>query len=987
MGRWLAEGDCLTHLPRKPRSCRRAICLSGALIFLLSAVPSRPQERQSPDGALEALVDAQDTTTRLHESNDARVPPDAFLLPRAEVLAASGDYRIDALLSPYRWNVATVTYSFYEDDVFHGSYYGTETGVREVSDAVKANVRQIMVWYGTLMNISFVEVTEASNSIGAIRVMLSDSASYAYAYFPGNTSMTSLAGDIHLNPSYDRLGDTNGFQHPPGKHGYSALVHELGHTLGLKHSFEGGTILPAEEDNESHTVMTYTFTGNAAGTPMGYDVMALQYIYGLKASRTGDGSYQFTTRGTDQYDLGGTVYLSTPYRTRQAIWDSGGLDALDCTNLPYDSSGYRLDIRNLGWLVANSVYRTTDFDYGTVIANGVAFRDVVNSSSSDTIYANPQPNVFKGYRRTRSTGNDVIYAASPNDTLDLSGYLSSEVTDTRTGDDRVIGFGSNGKVTIKGWYTGSSLAVVFGVGSCTRANPTVTLSPANPSVYAANTAQYTVSVTNNDTGSCGDSSFILSSTLPVGWTSLITPSTLTIPQGQARTASLSKTAPTGTAPGAYSVAATATNGSYWGTGTASVTVQPPPTADFTITAFAAPSRGVIGGSVPISLSLSNQGSIGAGAFRVGFYFSTDASITTSDVFGGWFCNFPSGLAAGSTSGCSGVVGVPVVLTPGVYYLGAIADDTFAVVESNESNNVRVADTGPLKLEMPSRVGVYGAGRWRLDSDGSGDLDAGDKDFLLGWPGAAPVAGDWNGGGGTKAGVYSNGFWFLDYDGNGVWDGGVADKQIGWGWPGATPVMGDWNGDGKTEIGVYGGGFWFLDMNGDGVWDGEPTDKMIIWGFAGSTPVIGDWNGDGRTKVGLFCNGLWYLDYNGDGVWDGGTTDKVHGFGMSGVEPMVGDWNGDGKQEIGIYIGGLWFLDMNGNGVWDGDTTDRMAILGWSGTTPVVGDWNGDGRAKMGTFINGYWYLDYNGDGAWDGESTDKAYLFGQAGDTPIAGRW
>ena len=130
--------------------------------------------------------------------------------------------------------------------------------------------------------------------------------------------------------------------------------------------------------------------------------------------------------------------------------------------------------------MANDVYHSNDFDYGTVIANGVAFRDVINSSSSDTIYANPQPNVFKGYSRTRSTGNDVIYAASPNDTLDLSGYLASEVTDTRIGNDRVIGFGSNGSVTIKGWYAGSSLAVVFGAAPCTLANPTVTLSPANP---------------------------------------------------------------------------------------------------------------------------------------------------------------------------------------------------------------------------------------------------------------------------------------------------------------------------------------------------------------------------------------------------------------------------------------------------------------------------------------------------------------------------
>ena len=194
-----------------------------------------------------------------------------------------------------------------------------------------------------------------------IRVLLSTSASYAYTYYPGNTSMTSVAGDVILNPFYDRLGDTNGFQHPPGKHGYSTLVHELGHALGLKHSFESGTTLPAEEDNDSHTVMTYTVTGSASGTPMGYDLMALQYVYGPRAYRTGDESYQFTSRGTDQYNLGGTVYLNTANHTRQTIWDSGGLNTLDCTNLPYEvppATGW-ISVTWAGWWRMTSTTPTT----------------------------------------------------------------------------------------------------------------------------------------------------------------------------------------------------------------------------------------------------------------------------------------------------------------------------------------------------------------------------------------------------------------------------------------------------------------------------------------------------------------------------------------------------------------------------------------------------------------------------------------------------
>jgi len=90
--------------------------------------------------------------------------------------------------------------------------------------------------------------------------------------------------------------------------------------------------------------------GKRGGYSHGLRCHGAAILYGAKANRTGDGNYAFTTRGADQYNLDGTVYLSTSYHTRQTIWDSGGLNTLDCTNLPYNSSGYRLDLRDLGWL-------------------------------------------------------------------------------------------------------------------------------------------------------------------------------------------------------------------------------------------------------------------------------------------------------------------------------------------------------------------------------------------------------------------------------------------------------------------------------------------------------------------------------------------------------------------------------------------------------------------------------------------------------------
>ena len=83
----------------------------------------------------------------------------------------------------------------------------------------------------------------------------------------------------------------------------------------------------------------------------------------------------------------------------------------------------------------------------------------------------------------------------------------------------------------------------------------------------------------------------------------------------------------------------------------------------------------------------NQSTTTAGTSRLGFYFSTDSNITTSDVFSGSSCNTPT-LVSNSSSNCNGLVNVPSSLAPGGYYFGAIANDLGAVSEVNNTNNAR-----------------------------------------------------------------------------------------------------------------------------------------------------------------------------------------------------------------------------------------------------------------------------------------------------------
>jgi|GEM_PF-6215177 len=414
---------------------------------------------------------AAEPVSPLHDSDDARIPPGVGVLaePQAAVTTPSGDYRIDALLSGYYLSGTSVTYSFYESGVFGGSYYGSETGVGEVSEAVKANARQIMAWYGSIMDVEFTEVAETPTAIGIIRFMVSDAPPYAYSYFPQGTSMFYVASDVHLNPAYDRLGDLNGFRHPPGMHGYASLVHEIGHALGLKHPFEPlgsrTTVLPTAEDNSTNSVMSYTCTGRSPATAMAYDVAALQYMYGSRERNAGDDVYAFTSVGTGQHTVGGVTYFETPYLTKQTIWDSAGIDTLDASPLPAAAGGYRLDLRGGGWLIGNSQSLVTSYDHGSTLALASTIEDVVNSGSDDTIYANSAANTFGGYTTGRAVGADWIMGASAADTLELAGYRPSGVTQQRVGDNLLIGLQDRGSVTIAGYYTGSTPAIVYGANT------------------------------------------------------------------------------------------------------------------------------------------------------------------------------------------------------------------------------------------------------------------------------------------------------------------------------------------------------------------------------------------------------------------------------------------------------------------------------------------------------------------------------------------
>src|SRR5262249_5300750 len=98
----------------------------------------------------------------------------------------------------------------------------------------------------------------------------------------------------------------------------------------------------------------------------------------------------------------------------------------------------------------------------------------------------------------------------------------------------------------------------------------------------------------------------------------------------------------------------------------------------------------------------NTGQARAGAFRVAVYLSSTTTASAVPA-GAAFCVYNEGLAAGSSAVCAANIIVPASFGSGTVYLVAAADDQNAVSESDESNNVRAADSGPIAIGLnPAR---------------------------------------------------------------------------------------------------------------------------------------------------------------------------------------------------------------------------------------------------------------------------------------------
>ena len=180
-------------------------------------------------------------------------------------------------------------------------------------------MRSALVAWSAVADVKFVEVVDTAATVGELRFAYSsyDTATeYAHAYLPNDDTS---AGDVWL--SYANWNAASAPSIAKGSDDFHTLLHEIGHSLGLKHSFDAPNAIPAALDNYFFTVMSYNARtsgdlGTASFLPttsMYYDLLAIQKLYGRN----------------DQHNAGNNTYTFTEGRRYfETIDDAAGIDKL-----------------------------------------------------------------------------------------------------------------------------------------------------------------------------------------------------------------------------------------------------------------------------------------------------------------------------------------------------------------------------------------------------------------------------------------------------------------------------------------------------------------------------------------------------------------------------------------------------------------------------------------------------------------------------------
>jgi Ca2+-binding RTX toxin-like protein len=428
---------------------------------------------------------------------------------------------IASVSSEYYWGTATVTYSIAVTGSPWGGYsagsaydepFKPEYSAFSIQQA--AQFRLAIGKWNELIATSFAETSGAANT-GDIRIAFSNvgANAAAYAYFPpyhGSASGSLYQGDIWFAHT------STASSMAPGSFDFQTLLHELGHSLGLNHSFEGTIPLTASLDNYRYSIMSYTnitdsnvvtFSGTPSSisgafssanfiTPSLYDIAAVQQRYGADtATRAGATTYTWSAASTTLeviYDAGGidTWDLSAQTRASDIDLREGAYSSINrftraeqiaAAVATYGESNRSFIESYFAVIAANALYEWRD---NVGIAFGTVIENVIGGSGNDTIAGNSVNNSLAGGNGADSlsglAGDDTLAGGAGNDTA--TGGTGNDTFVYLSGLDTITDFtagGTDDKIDLTAFTALTSLTAVLSLAVQSGANTVITLGAGN----------------------------------------------------------------------------------------------------------------------------------------------------------------------------------------------------------------------------------------------------------------------------------------------------------------------------------------------------------------------------------------------------------------------------------------------------------------------------------------------------------------------------
>jgi Ca2+-binding RTX toxin-like protein len=332
-------------------------------------------------------------------------------------------------------------------------------GYTPFNPAQVSRTREALAYVSTLTGLSFIETQDPSqpNTITFANNRQTESAGYAY-----RPSSNPVGGDLFLD-----INDATNAALSEGTYGALTLIHELGHSLGLKHPFArpaaDGDIAEAPylsgvEDSTAWSVMSYN------DAPAQYtlrfselDIAALQYLYGpSKSARIGNDTY--------------AVSVSTP----NFIWDGAGTDTI---SLASASQGGTVDLRPGYWGFVGPAKADRITAPGQITVNfGTVIENLTGSAFADRLTGNEVDNRVEG-----GSGADTLEGGSGNDTLNGGAGSDTVIAGGRFRDFSLTRDPATGQFTLRDLAGSWGVDMLIDIESVQFLDGTVTLSAAGVS--------------------------------------------------------------------------------------------------------------------------------------------------------------------------------------------------------------------------------------------------------------------------------------------------------------------------------------------------------------------------------------------------------------------------------------------------------------------------------------------------------------------------